>query len=61
MIFPATVDYISAEVKALLCTWKLSKPASGTPKDSGDLPIHKDPVLATDGRSKTTLATSTPS
>ncbi len=49
MIFPATADLISFEVKALLCTWKLSNPASGTPKEEGNPPIHKDPVLAIDG------------
>ncbi len=61
MIFPAAADLISFEVKALLCTWKLSNPASGTPNEEGIPPIHKDPVFATDGRSKTSLATSLPS
>ncbi len=61
MMFPPAADLISFGVKALLCTQKLSNPASFTPKDSGNPPIHKDPLLATDGRSKTTLATSIPS
>ena len=61
MMFPATADQISFRLRALLCTQKLSNPASGTPKDSGIPPIHKDPVFATDGRSKTSLATSMPS